>query len=263
MSGAEKVKLFASRRKGKTSGATAVIERVRKRDRPTARVDVASLVSSHEVAQQLAQQLAPGVARAHETKRAAAWLAGIFAGGQNPEDRLLIEVAEHLSGDVLRPGAVLGRCSEALSDRGGAVLIDEAHLIVEWDPVDQRSLREFLRTDDKLGVIVSSSEQHALESLTSAGGPLEFVGSRLPLPPIAREDWRAELPKRFDSVGASIEPAALDLLLEESRCHPYCTMLLARESARAGEAHQTISTTAVYAGLWVAQQDEAWALRDD
>lgn len=67
---------------------------------------------------------------------------------------------------------------------------------------------------------------------------------------------------RFARLGIPIEPVALDLLLQSSTGQPYCTMLLARESAilaissagpggRCSEVH-------IQAGLLVATKDEAW-----
>lgn len=263
MDAAEKVKLFASRRTGKTSAASAVVARIGDQHRPVANVDLSRVPQSTDVARRLAEQLAPGLARTDRARRATGWLGEMLSSGEGVQERVVADIAAHLAGDALQPGTVLERCAEVLEGQDGAVVLDEAHLIAGWDPDAQRSLREFLRNDTTLGVIVASSEAHALEQLTQEGGPLEFVGTRLPLPAIAREDWEAELPGRFDAIGAPIEPGALELLLDESRCHPYCTMLLARESVRVGSTHSAVTAATVYAGLATAQEDEAWRLRDN
>lgn len=262
MDAAEKIKLFASRRTGKTSAATAVIARIDDQRRPVANVDLSRVPASADVARRLAEQLAPGLARADKARRATGWLAELLNSDDGAEERIVGDIAAHLAGDVLQPGKVLERGVEALAGQEGAVVLDEAHLIAAWQPDAQRSLREFLRNDTKLGVIVASSEARALEQLTQAGGPLEFVGTRVPLPAIAREDWEAELPGRFAAMGAPVETDALEMLLDESRCHPYCTMLLARESVRVGLTHSAVTVATVYAGLATAQEDEAWRLRD-
>jgi len=79
--------------------------------------------------------------------------------------------------------------------------------------------------------VIASSEQSALETLVQAGGPLEYVGTRLTLPQIDPGDW-SELKRRFKELGAPIDPHALHLLLEESMAHPYCTMFLASRERR-------------------------------
>ena len=51
------------------------------------------------------------------------------------------------------------------------------------------------------------------------------------------------------------------MLLDESQLHPYCTMLLARESARIGATLGATGDAAVVAALDAAERDEAWGLR--
>ena len=62
------------------------------------------------------------------------------------------------------------------------------------------------------------------------------MGQRFRLPQIDRGDWEHDLPPRFADAGVPITGDALALLLNEAKLHPYCTMLLAREAARAGQA---------------------------
>lgn len=91
---------------------------------------------------------------------------------------------------------------------------------------------------------------------------MRLAANRLPLPAVAREDWEAELPPRFEAVGAPVTNAALRLLLDASSGHPFCTMLLALESARVGVDIGETSETAVRTGLLIAVANEAWSLRD-
>ena len=114
-----------------------------------------------------------------------------------------------------------------------------------------------------MGVIVSSSERSALDALTGPGGPLQYVGQRFRLPRIDRGDWEHDLPPRFAEAGVPITPDALALLLDEAKLHPYCTMLLAREAARAGQAIDEVTDVIVQAALLTAVEDEAWNLRND
>ena len=263
MLGAEKVKLLEGRRSGKSSVGQAVVRRFHAGDRPAAQIDLSRTANAAGAADLLAEQLAPALALAGQAKRATGWLAALFAklDQQSVEGRIAGVVA-HLLSDRRSPAAVLERSADALAGESGVVLIDEAHLITTWDAQDQQGLREFLRNDTRVGVIISSSERSALARLTAQDQPLQYVGQRVPLPRIADEDWRAALPARFEAVGAPVDDDALALILEESRGHPYCTMLLARESLRAGLAGSATTAAAVYAGLLIARRDEAWELRD-
>jgi len=214
-----------------------------------------------EAGVRLAQQLAPGLEVVAAAGRLTTWLRATLGDLTETVDRLAaVENAllQHAS-----PGRVLDACALALADDPAAVLIDEAHHAAGWEPQFQSDLRNFLRDDQRIGVVVSSSERHALEELTQPDGPLEYVGQRFLLPPIAREDWQSELPKRFSAVGAPIEAGGLERLLNESRGHPFCTMWLARESARLGLVVGRVDDAIVEAALHIVERDEQWELRDD
>lgn len=143
------------------------------------------------------------------------------------------------------------------------LVFDEAHRIAGWDQPVQLELREVLRNDRRFGVVIASSEASALEALTAAGGPLHLVGQRVPLPRIAGEDWRSGLRGRFAAAGSPLDDDALELLLAESRGHPFCTMWPARESARIAEPLGAMSAASVEAALTVVRADPAaWGLRD-
>jgi hypothetical protein len=73
-------------------------------------------------------------------------------------------------------------------------------------------------------------------------------------------EWPAD--QQASLVGAPIDADALGLLLDESRGHPYCTMLLCRASARAGLPGGRTGIPAVSAGLLEVREDEGWELRD-
>lgn len=136
------------------------------------------------------------------------------------------------------------------------------------------SLRDRLEGDDAAtivaeriievtGVVVASSEASALEQLVQPGGPLQYVGERFPLPPISREDWERTLPARFEQLDLPIDADALGRILDESREHPYCTMLLARAAARVGALTGRVTADAVAWALVEVERDEAWRLRED
>ncbi len=252
----EKIKLLATRRTGKTSAARAALDELRAAGLVTAEVDLARTPGVENVGAVLAEQLAVGLVAAARANRAVSWLAEL------PDDEQLLErVTQRLMEHDLSAGAVLECAAEGAIPGAGGVLIDEAHHVAEWNPEDQGGLREFLRHDRKLGVVVASSEASALDGLIGPGQPFEYVGIRLPLPRIRDEDWRGALRPRFEAFDAPITDDALTLLLDESQRHPYCTMLLARESARIGRTLGETGDAAVAAALEVAERDEAWGLR--
>lgn len=226
---ADTLKLLERRRTGKSSVAEAVVARFHSAERPAALVDLSRQPDPAQAAHDVADQLAPALAALSRARQATGWLAALWA---------------------------------RLNREGDERALDEAHIVAEWPDEQQSSLREFLRNDTRVGVIVSSSLASALESLTAEDAPLRYVGQRVPLPPIDRGDWEAALPPRFLAVQAPIDAAALGLLLDESRCQPYCTMLLCRASARAGLPGECTDAAAVRAGLLEVAQDEAWELRD-
>ncbi len=253
----EKLKLLATRRTGKTSAARSALDSLRAAHLLAAEVDIARTPGEENAGAVLAEQLAPGLVVAAKAGRAVSWLADLPV-----DDGLHEQVTQRLMERGLSAGTVLERAAEASIPGAGGVLIDEAHNVARWDEQDQTRLREFLRHDRKLGVIVASSEASALEELTGPERTFEYVGTRLPLPQIRDEDWQAALRPRFERFGAPITDDALRMLLEESKRHPYCTMLLARESARVGATLGETGVAAVLAALDVAESDEAWGLRD-
>ncbi len=259
----EKTKLLATRRTGKSSAARAVVRRFKERGEPAASVDLSRLQNSDAVSRSLREQLTPIKALAAPARRAGGRLSTLLSKseGENLESEALKLLAAWLEQGPSSPAGVLEQC--AADHTQGAIVLDEAHLLAGWDPAEQTALRAFLRDDRTYGVVIASSEQSALETLVQAGGPLEDVGTRLTLPQIDPGDWTSELKRRFEELGAPIDPDALHLLLEESMAHPYCTMFLALESAVVGEFAGRVTTASVQAALSVVQADESWELRHD
>lgn len=157
------------------------------------------------------------------------------------------------------PAAILVRAAEASEGQPIGVLIDEAHHIAAWSPGEQAAMREFLRSDRRVGVIVASSRRSAMRDLYQDGGPLQYAGEYVELGDIALDDWRRELPLRFERVDGPITDDALEQLLRETRGHPGCTMLLARACARVGTGYEVTKAT-VDLVLPEVRADEMWRL---
>jgi len=256
-------KLFEPRRVGKTTVARGALSRFRALGGVEAEVNLAIYRKPEEVASELASRLAAGMTAPAAARVALRRLTGALspARGEVGDDAgAILELAEQLLGDGSSPARVLLNAQHHARKKL-AVFLDEAHVISDWAQDEQEGLGAALRSLGSLGVIIASSERRALESLSAEGGPLQFVGDRYTLPSIADADWRAELPRRFARLGVPITTPALDMLLRASGGQPYCTMMLARESAiaaiGAGGADRC-SDAHVQVGLLVATRDEAW-----
>lgn len=258
----EVVKMLEPRRVGKTSVARAALERIQETGGTVAYVNLAARAGPEETAKDLADQLAGGVSRTR--RRVGGLLAGLRRDGVGEalgdEPALALRVAgELLLGDgIASPAVVIERAAARVEDRATAVLLDEAHALAKWPEPIRVALGSVLKDNKAAGVVLASSERSALERLTSPDGPLRYVGTRFDLPPIADEDWRAGLRERFAELDVPVASDALDLLLEQSEGHPYCTMLLARESARLGGGPGEVSVAVVQAALLTVRRDEAW-----
>jgi hypothetical protein len=263
----EVLKVLEQRRCGKTSFARSAVNRVASRGGLTADLNLRELAGPEHAARELANQLAPGWARLGAGPGGLRDLARRLAGadkaaGDDSEAGAILRAVSELLGDHANAqpdiSTVLRRAASRAKRRGGAILFDEAHVIGDWPQEPAFALGATLRNLSDLGVVIASSEQHALELLTAEGQPLEFVGRRYPLPPIVREDWEVGLAGRFARLGVPIEPDALKLLLDESRGQPWCTMALAHESARIARETDHTTVAVVRTALIRVAKDEAW-----
>lgn len=257
-------KLYEARRVGKTTVARAALLRFRAAGGIDAEVNLAIHRDPGDAASELASQLAAGMTGPEAARSTLRRLAGQLTPARRDlgdDASTIIELVDGLLGDGRSPARVLLNAGQH-ARRRLAVFLDEAHVIGDWPAADQEALGAALRDVASLGVVIASSERRAFELLSGDGGPLQYVGDRFSLPPIADADWLSELAKRFARLGVPIVPAALDLLLESSGGHPYRTMLLARESAIAAIGGPgpggRCSETHVRAGLLLAKRDEAW-----
>lgn len=118
----------------------------------------------------------------------------------------------------------------------------------------------FARDDRRTGVVLASSEASAKETLKQPE-VLGYLGEHFRLAPITEDDWRHGLHERFDRAGVPIAPDALDLLLDQSRGHHHCTMLLAKHAAELGITFGEVTVAVVQIALPTVREHEAWKLR--
>jgi hypothetical protein len=256
------LRLFDQRREGKTSLALAVLGRAHAAHLPTCNLPLDEYPTAQSAAARVLAQFggAPSAARrAKQLGGAATRVAGRIARVTGSEDlTLLANLADTGQPSELSLPAVLAALRKRLqtSDKRAVILIDEAHLIGAWAPDDQAAIRALLKDEHRrLGVLLASSVDSAQRTLIPV---LQFLGEPFVIPHIAQEDWQHDLRERFKRANLSLDPPALERLLDLSTGQPYCTMLLARQCAQLGGAFGAVNTDVVELALPTVERHEAW-----
>ncbi|MHB8696141.1 MAG: P-loop NTPase family protein, partial [Solirubrobacteraceae bacterium] len=277
----EDIVLVDVRRTGKTTVALCALEELSAAGHVVLSIDArANAPATVDLAQRLAQQLA-----AHESGA----LSAIRNSGQ-----MLRTLYEHGRGaiglidnaqlrtalDTILPATltgtpgtdqlahVLDRADAIAAARGvrSIVFIDEVQAISEWPdgPALQSLLRERLRrAGGHIGYLFAGSEPTAVQTLFRRDGALDFQGIEHHLDQITGAAWFEGLMRAFRLLGASIDEAAIDTILDASEGHPVRTMLAAREThARAEMARPPAHATRGIATLAVdaAKRQRLWAI---
>jgi hypothetical protein len=262
------VRVFDRRRWGKSSVARAALVRLTTEglvavrlpldEYPTAAAAAAYLANAFRTpgeraasgARSLGSHLGTAISRAGQISGSEdASIVGGLLAGLSPEDVTLQRVLGAIPAEL------------AKTRRRGAIAIDEAHVVTQWDPNERAALRAFMARDDRLtGIALASSDSHAERKLKRSS-VLGYLGEEFTLPAIDIGDWRHGLRSRFDQADVPIDDEALGLLLEESRCHPYCTMLLAKHAAELAQPFGAVTSSVIRLALPTVQKHEAWRLR--
>ena len=123
-----------------------------------------------------------------------------------------------------------------------AVVIDEFQHVVEKGGVAaEGQVRAAVQTHDHVGYVFAGSKTRMLAEMTGdEGRPFYRLGARLFIGPVPRDDFRPFLAGGFERAGLSIEPEAVEAVLDLAEDVPYNVQRLAHEcwaEARAtGEA---------------------------
>jgi len=262
------VRVFDRRRWGKSSVARAALSRLTAEGLVAIRLPLDEYPTAAAAAAVLANAFQTPGERAASGARSLGGRLGTAlsrAGGtsESEEASTVGGLLEGLKPEEVTLKRVLGAIPAELARRRlrGAIAIDEAHVIAKWDRDERALLRAFMARDDRLtGIALTSSDSHAEKKLKRSS-VLGYLGEEFTLPAIDIGDWRHGLRSRFDQAGVPIHDEALDLLLEESRCHPYCTMLLAKQSAALAQSFGAVTTSVIRLALPTVQKHEAWRLR--
>jgi len=259
------VRVFDRRRWGKSSVARAALQRLHVEGLITARVALDEYPTPAAAAAVLAEAFAAPSRRATTAARSVGSRIGevLSRGGQaagSEEASVVGGLLEGLRPEEVTLQGVLAAIPEMLTTHSqrAAVVIDEAHVIETWEKEARAALRAFLANSDRrTGVALASSDERAERKLRRSS-VLGYLGEEFTIPPIATPDWNHALRSKFDEAGVPIEADALALLLDESRGHPYCTMLLAKQTAQLGLPFGATSTSVVRLALPTVEKHDAW-----
>jgi hypothetical protein len=262
------VRVFDRRRWGKSSVARAALGRLTAEGLVAIRLPLDEYPTASAAAAVLANAFWTPSERAASGARTIGSRIGTVLSGAgrtvgSEEASMVGGLLEGLKPDEVTLQRVLSAIPTELakSERRGAIAIDESHVIEKWDRDERASLRAFMARDDRrTGIALTSSENHAERKLKKSS-VLGYLGEEFTLPAINVDDWRHGLRSRFEHAGVPIDQEALDLLLEESQCHPYCTMLLAKHAAELGQPFDAVTASVVRLALPTVQKHEAWRLR--
>jgi hypothetical protein len=140
-----------------------------------------------------------------------------FDAGHRPED--LRATLEHL---LALPGQ-LG----AERKRRVALIFDEFQEIVDIDPTLPKLMRAVFQEQPEVAHVYLGSKRHMMRRLFSdENEPFWRSAKPVELGVIAPEAFAAYVVERFAATARTIEPAALDALLQTTRGHPYATQEL-------------------------------------
>jgi hypothetical protein len=260
--------LADARRVGKTSVARAALARIAAAGGTIAEVNLATHGPDHlGAATELAQELAGSLGRQASNLGGAARRLRAAGGGDGAtEGAAVLALTAELLGPRRRIDTVIAQAAARAGERSCAILLDEAHVVGSWPADVQQALNAALRDSARLGIIVASSERHALERLLDEDQTLYLAGYPMRLPEIDASTWLDGLRPRFQMLGADLASDVLRILIEQAHGHPYCTMRLCAESALQaeharrlkGDGRPVVDELAVAAALSVVHDDPVW-----
>lgn len=213
----------------------AALDRIRGQGGRVAAVTLTRFADPTEAARVVARQLHSPPRRASESlvtflraldRRPAAEV----LGGEAASDLGL--AADVVDVGVQAPRDLAHVLGSARGRTPGAVLLDEAHVIVGWPASLVNSLNAVLRDRLGVGVLIASSDADALERLTRRGGPLHLAGSRITLRRSRSQTGWGHYAMASLELEIEIGERTITDISELTAGHPYLTMRLARDCAR-------------------------------
>lgn len=230
------VVIFAPRRFGKSSLVWRASQRLIRRRALVAHVDLMTTPTLARFAEKLAQSihedLASPLFRARERLRVFQGLrvsptvtispedgsvSFSFSAAASPAD--LIATTERL---LELPGQIAGE-----RGRTAVLVLDEFQEVTDIDPALPRLMRSVFQRQPEVAHIYLGSRRHVMERIfNDENEPFWRSAKRVELGVIDPERFSPFISRRFQQTGVPIDDAAVELVLEMTRGHPYATQEL-------------------------------------
>ncbi len=273
------------RRTGKTSVCDAALTRAKGHGCYVAAVDLFRLADAAELAEALVAAVVANRSKVHRAVRRArlAGRAALTAAQAAGVMRLRDEMGEAIE-IVLTPGIAQRDPQRYLDlalrlpdqiaradDRRVIVFFDEfqevaspRHPYGDPDALTKR-MRAIFQRSDHVSHLFAGSLEHVMRDLFAPERrAFSGFGSLRTLRTIEADAWRDGLVARFEADGCTIDPDALERLVELGEGHPRATMLIAQQTHLASVLTGTrrIDAALVEVGLRAALQGDEAALEE-
>jgi hypothetical protein len=230
------VVLFAPRRFGKSSLVWRASQELMAQKALVAQVDLMTTPTLGRLAEKLAQSIledvASGLFRARERLRIFQGLRVTPTISVDPDDGSMSfsfsagapssDISATLERLLELPGQLAGD-----RNRRVVLVLDEFQEVVDIDPGLPRLMRSVFQRQPEVSHIYLGSKRHTMERIfNDENEPFWRSAKRTELGVIDPENFRPFIVKRFAATGKEIDEAALGLVLEITRGHPYATQEL-------------------------------------
>jgi hypothetical protein len=230
------VVLFAPRRYGKSSLVWRVAQRLVRKRVLVAQVDLMTTPTKERLAEKLAKTIYEDVAsplfRAKERLRVFQNLRIQPTVRVDPNDGSLTfgfeasRTPEDLDETLERLLELPGRLA-AERERQAVLILDEFQEIVDIDAELPKLMRAVFQAQPEVAHVYLGSKRHMMRRIFSdENEPFWRSAKQMELGVIAPADFRGFIEERFEATGRSLEPDAVERVLEITRGHPYATQEL-------------------------------------
>ena len=251
LTGATNLIVAGPRRTGKTSVCQAAVTRVRGRGHYTASLDLFRIADAAELAETLAVTVIANRSASHRIVRRARELGRAALGAAQAAAALKLQTQLGEGVELaLTPGLAAQDPQRALdlalelpervavTDGKRMVLfIDEFQEIAgerkpygDPDQVTKR-MRAVFQQSTSVSYLFAGSLEHVMRDLFAPGQrAFSGFGGFHELRPIPASDWRVGLSERFAADDCTVDPLALERMIELGDGHPRATMLIAQQT---------------------------------
>jgi hypothetical protein len=230
------VVIFAPRRYGKSSLVWRVTQRLVRRKALVAHVDLMTTPTKARLAEKLAKTIHEDIAsplfRARERLRVFQGLRVTPTITVDPDDATVgfsfsaAHEPEDLDATIER---LLELPAQLAAERGRtvALVLDEFQEVVDVDPALPRLMRAVFQAQPEVAHVYLGSRRHMMERIfNDEHEPFWRSAKQVELGVIEPERFRRHIERRFSDTERSIEPEAVDAVLEQTGGHPYATQEL-------------------------------------